>query len=112
MDEIVVRILSAMKDKGLDQKTLAKEIGVRPQAITEWKTGVTASYTRYIQRISELLGVSADYLLTGDESLPAHTSESSKEDDPLWDRMRELYMQLPPQKRVEAFEKFIKEYSR
>ena len=65
MDEAVMRILSAAKDKGFDQKTLAKEIGVRPQAITEWKTGVTASYTRYIQRIAELLGVSADYLLTG-----------------------------------------------
>lgn len=71
MDDVVQRILSAAKNKGFDQKTLANEIGVRPQAITEWKKGITTSYNRYIPVISDLLGVSADYLLTGQESAPA-----------------------------------------
>lgn len=78
MDDIVSRIILAMKEKGIDQKTLAAEIGVRPQAITEWKKGITASYTRYIQSISNVLGVSADYLLTGQVSEPAPDPELSE----------------------------------
>lgn len=65
MDEAVMRILSLMKEKGFDQKTFAEQLGIRAQIITDWKKGTTTSYTRYIQRIAELLGVSADYLLTG-----------------------------------------------
>ena len=65
MDKAVERILSLMKEKGYDQKTFAEQLGIRAQIITDWKKGTTTSYTRYIQRIAELLGVSADYLLTG-----------------------------------------------
>lgn len=75
MDEAVVRILSLMKGKGFDQKTFAEQLGIRAQIITDWKKGTTTSYTRYIQRISELLGVSADYLLTGQDSAPASDPE-------------------------------------
>ena len=71
MDEVVQRILSEMKSKGFDQKRMAIALEISPQIITDWKKGKTNSYTRYIQRISELLGVSADYLLTGQESAPA-----------------------------------------
>lgn len=65
MDPVVQRIMDAAKQKGLDQKTLAFEIGVRPQAITEWKKGVTSSYTKYLPQIAETLGVSVEYLLNG-----------------------------------------------
>ena len=71
MDKAVERILSLMKEKGYDQKTFAEQLGIRAQIITDWKKGTTTSYTRYIQRIAELLGVSADYLLTGQESATA-----------------------------------------
>lgn len=75
MDKAVERILSLMKEKGYDQKTFAEQLGIRAQIITDWKKGTTTSYTRYIQRIAELLGVSADYLLTGQESAPAADPE-------------------------------------
>lgn len=68
MENAADRILSAMKKRGYDQKTFAKELGIRPQIITDWKKGTTTSYTRYITKISELLGESADYLLTGEAS--------------------------------------------
>lgn len=75
MDKAVERILSLMKENGYDQKTFAEQLGIRAQIITDWKKGTTTSYTRYIQRIAELLGVSADYLLTGQESAPAADPE-------------------------------------
>ena len=66
MDEVVERILQKMKEKGLDQKTLAKEIGIRHQAITEWKMGVTASYTKYLPQLANVLGTSVEFLVTGE----------------------------------------------
>lgn len=68
MDDVVSRILAEAKKKGYDQKTFAENLKIRPQIITDWKKGTTTSYTRYISAISELLGVSVDYLLTGQEA--------------------------------------------
>lgn len=77
MDAIVARILECMERKGMDQKSLANEIGIRPQAITEWKKGVTASYTKYIAQIADVLDTSVEHLLTGEQKeKPAPLSES------------------------------------
>ena len=67
MDSTVERILKAAKAKKMNQKELAAQIGIHAQVITDWKNGST-SYQRYIQKISELLSVSVDYLLTGQEA--------------------------------------------
>lgn len=80
MDPVVQRIMDAAKQKGLDQKTLAFEIGVRPQAITEWKKGVTSSYTKYLPQIAETLGVSVEYLLNGTEPAPSSGQSPTKEE--------------------------------
>lgn len=77
MDPVVQRIMDAAKQKGLDQKTLAFEIGVRPQAITEWKKGVTSSYTKYLPQIAETLGVSVEYLLNGGQKEKPETQPGS-----------------------------------
>ena len=71
MDDTVSRVLALAKEHGYDQKTFAEKLGVRAQIITDWKKGHTTSYTRYIQKISDLFGVSVDYLLTGQDSAPA-----------------------------------------
>lgn len=78
MDEIVSRILIEMKKCGYDQKTFAKELEISPQIITDWKKGKTNSYTRYIQKISDMLKVSSDYLLTGVEppAVPQHDPQT------------------------------------
>lgn len=71
MDPVVSRIIEAMAERGLDQKGLASQIGIRPQAITEWKKGVTASYTKYLPQIASALGVTVEYLVTGEKKKPA-----------------------------------------
>lgn len=65
MDSCVERILEAISLMGIDQKSFAQMIGVRPQAITDWKNGKTVSYKRYIEKIAEALGTTTEYLLTG-----------------------------------------------
>ena len=92
MDNVVSRILSAAKEKGYDQKTLAQEIGVRPPAITEWKKGIGTSYNKYLPQLAEVLGVSVDYLLTGDEKTLAAVSGSEREEE-----FMELFRRLPPE---------------
>ena len=66
MDTPVSRILDKMKEKGLDQKTFAKEIGVRAPAITEWKKGTSSSYTKFLPQIAQVLDTSVEYLMTGE----------------------------------------------
>lgn len=67
MDDIVIRILQQSKAVGISQKNLAEKIGIRPQAITEWKIGTTTSYTKYLPQIADVLNVSIDYLMTGEK---------------------------------------------
>lgn len=74
MDSTVERILKTAKAKKISQKELAAQIGIHAQVITDWKNGST-SYQRYMQKISDILGVSTDYLHTGQESAPASDPE-------------------------------------
>ena len=94
METIVVRMLNQSKSCGISQKDLAARIGVRPQAITEWKTGTTSSYTKYLPQIAEVLGVSIDYLMTGEKEEPTVI-----QDDELTQKERDLierFRKLPP----------------
>ncbi|MBR0365741.1 MAG: helix-turn-helix transcriptional regulator [Clostridia bacterium] len=59
------RIFFLLNEKGITQNEFAAAIGVRKQAVTEWKNGTTKSYMKYIDKIAAFLGVSVDYLLNG-----------------------------------------------
>lgn len=99
MNNVVQRILVAAKAKGFDQKRLAAVLGISPQIITDWKKGNTTSYTRYIPAISKILGVSADYLLTGENAAIQPPS------DPELDEFIKKFNQLTPAERQVMFEK-------
>ena len=90
MDNAVSRILSAMKEKGFDQKTFAQQLGIRAQIVTDWKKGTTTSYQRYLPQIADLLGTSVDYLLTGTQ--PA--------DDPVLSDALAKFRRLTPAQRA------------
>lgn len=93
MDDTVIRILQQSKAVGISQKDLAEKIGIRPQAITEWKIGTTTSYTKYLPQIANVLNVSIDYLMTGEKETPI------VQDDELTEKERALierFRKLPP----------------
>ena len=65
MDDFLKRTFALMKEQGKKNKDLADHLGVTPQRVTDWKSGRILSYSKYMDKIAEFLGVSADYLLTG-----------------------------------------------
>ncbi|WP_308618997.1 helix-turn-helix domain-containing protein [uncultured Eubacterium sp.] len=57
------RINSALAEKDIKQKELAKKIGVNDNVISYWCSGSRTPNTQQIIQICNVLGVSADYLL-------------------------------------------------
>ena len=69
-DTIVGRILSTMETRHVTQKGLEEYLGLGNGIFTRWKYDGSKTYMRYIDKISECLGVSRDYLIDGkDENL-------------------------------------------
>lgn len=62
---IVGRIFDTMKDKGITQKQVAECLGIGQGTVAGWKQRNCPPPINYISDISDLLGVSIDYLITG-----------------------------------------------
>ena len=65
------RIFNLLKEKGITQSALADKIGVRQATISDWKRKKTTPSAETIGLIAEILGVSTDYLITGNEYEPS-----------------------------------------
>jgi repressor LexA len=63
MNDILLRTFKLLSEQRREQKDLAEAINVKPQVISDWKSGKTKSYTKYIDQIASFFGVSVDYLL-------------------------------------------------
>ena len=57
------RIKEIRIEKNIDQKTLAKAIGVAQSAISQWENGINEPKASYIVALSKYFNVSADFLL-------------------------------------------------
>lgn len=66
LQEIGKRILDRRKQLGLTQEALAEKAEVTTQFVSYAESGKRAMRPENLLKISEALGVSADYLLTGD----------------------------------------------
>lgn len=60
------RLIALRKEKGLTQAQLAEEINICRQSISDWERGVTKPTQDNLLLLSELYGVSVDYLLGKD----------------------------------------------
>ena len=69
--DITERIFLLLSDAKIEQKVFAKEIGVSPQTITDWKNGKSKSYTKFLPQIAKALNTTTEYLLVGNEKQPA-----------------------------------------
>lgn len=63
MDDTLNMIFALIKEQKKKQTELAKYLGIKPQTITDWKSGKNKSYLNYTKQIAEFLNVSADRLL-------------------------------------------------
>ena len=76
------------------QKDLADKLFVNQTAVSQWERGVTTPSSQLLLRLSELYGVSTDYLLGRDEKKP------TVQDDGLTEGERVLmkqFRQLTPE---------------
>lgn len=67
LDEKLVRL---RKEKGLTQLDLAETVKVSRQAVSKWESGGGIPSTENLRGLSELYGVSIDYLLNEDAREP------------------------------------------
>lgn len=66
--ELHERIALARKQAGLSQEQLGEKLGVSRQAVSKWESGQTNPDIAYVSQMCRLFGVSADWLLLGEES--------------------------------------------
>ena len=65
------RIALLRKEKGMTQEDLANAMGISPQAVSKWENDQTCPDISALPKLSKLLGVTVDELLSGKEELPA-----------------------------------------
>lgn len=72
------KILSLRTAARLSQEGLAEKLDVSRQAVSKWESGVTLPETEKLIYISNMFGVSLDYLLKDDIAIKpaAHATES------------------------------------
>lgn len=61
--DTLTKIFSILQSKGIEQTVFAALLDVKPQVVSDWKSGRNKSYVKYIVKIASVLGVSVDYLL-------------------------------------------------
>ena len=62
------KIISLRKEKGLSQEAFAEALGVSRQSVSKWESGAALPDTDKIIAMSELFGVSTDFLLKSNHS--------------------------------------------
>lgn len=62
----------ALRARGLRASDLSKATGISPSTLTDWKKGrITTPTAATLQKIADFLGVTADFLLTGEQQTEA-----------------------------------------
>lgn len=75
---IAERILTLRKSKGMSQEQLAEAVGVSRQAVSKWESEQASPDPEKIITLSEVFGVTTDYLLKGIE--PEKENEKKPEE--------------------------------
>ena len=73
------KILKLRKEKGLSQEAFAEQLGVSRQSVSKWESGTAVPDTEKILAMSEIFGVSTDYLLKNEEAEVPVQNEERKE---------------------------------
>ena len=91
--EILNRIISLLGTR--DQKELTDFLNLKKTAFTDWKSGKSNSYRKYLIEISEFFHVSLDYLVYGKESKETNLTLDEQE-------LLGIYGKLANEKKKEA----------
>lgn len=62
-EEIVARVIRTLiEERGIEQKELARSIGITPQALTNYLSGTRKFPIGLIPQVADYFGVSIDYI--------------------------------------------------
>ena len=78
-EPVLNRILTTMKEKGVNQQEVAQYLGLGNGTFTKWKYDNGKSYLKHLNKIAEYLGVSKTYLLEGINEVTNDEKLSQKE---------------------------------
>ena len=68
------RIFKLLDAKKIEQKAFAAQVGVSEGTVSNWRRGVSKSYSRYLVQIAQVLGTTtADLLGEKQQSSPSKT---------------------------------------
>lgn len=93
--EIIERINQLLEEKDKKAYELCQKLNIRTSTMSTWKKRKSDPPAKYMKTIADFLGVSLDYLLTG-EDVPKRKALSQEEEQIL-----ELYNLLPENKKYE-----------
>ena len=85
---ICERMFSIMEEQGKRPADLCKLLKIVTAQTTAWKQRNSDPPAKYIMQISQFLGVTPEFLLTGETSFPTMRTRESE--------MLAMYKQLPP----------------
>lgn len=77
------KIIELRKQNGWSQEELAERVGVSRQAISKWEAAQSTPELDRILTLSELFGVSTDYLIRDDYDVPTLADAGTFQDSPL-----------------------------
>ena len=77
-EDIVDRMFRLVDTKFKEQKDFAAAIGVDASHISRWRNRKSSSSVQRLEKISRVLGVTPQYLLSGDKSTEDATSHKNK----------------------------------
>lgn len=86
------KIFNQRKLKGMSQEELAEKVGVSRQAVSKWETGEALPEITKLKTLSEIFGVTTDFLLNEDEE--RYTLPYEKKPD-IFDRIMDKIDRLP-----------------
>lgn len=93
--DTVSRIFELVDRQFKEQRDFAKAIGISSNIVSNWRCGRSGTYTKKLPVIANALGVSVEYLLTGEEQKSAPPVQTDEES------VANLIDQLTPQQLTE-----------
>lgn len=106
--EIIERIYKLLNEKDKRAYELCDKLSIRTSTMSTWKSRTNDPPAKYMKTIADFLGVSLEYLMTGQEA-PVRKNTTQEEDDLL-----ALYRSLPEPKKYEfigELKGFLKAYT-
>ena len=67
MDGTLVRITTLMKERKIQDQEMIEYLGLTRGTFSNWRRDKGKSYYEHIDRIADMLGVSIDFLIRGEE---------------------------------------------